>query len=106
MKVEASSRVRKQYLIVFSGSSTYISHGKSALFEPIKNVHCGVVEWQRHLVRKILVDLENWAHLVIENKKGTVVNGATSGIVQARRSTTYCQTRRHRAFAADANDGW
>jgi hypothetical protein len=62
---------------------------KSALFEPIKNVHSGVVERQRHLLWKVPVDLENWAHFAIENEKGTLVNGTTSRSVLAAICTRY-----------------
>ena len=54
--------MRKQYLTVFSGRSTYMSHWNSQLFEPVQDVHRRLIEGQRDLVGKVPVDFENDTH--------------------------------------------
>jgi hypothetical protein len=49
---------------------------ESALFEPIEYIHGGFVKRERHLIREVLIDLGDDAHLPIENKPRTKVNGA------------------------------
>jgi hypothetical protein len=68
---------------------------KVALFEPIENVHRRFVERQRHLVGKVSVDLEDYAHPAIRTYQehasmGRELEAASSGktLDVARRLTS------------------
>lgn len=41
---------------------------KWAPLEPIEDIHSGIVEGQRHLVRKVSIDFQGQVHEGIENK--------------------------------------
>ncbi len=84
---------------------------KAGLFEPFENVHGRFVERQRHLIWKIPIDLENHAHVGIQNETRTRVNGARAGRAQPQTATKSGASAQaepgsiRRAQRTNANDG-